>query len=240
MYYIVIPVFIIIALLQFIKVWSLYHRLRSVGLFLLALLVCGAIGSFVGRSFPTPEGIPLAQLAPESLTGCGRGPTTGVLDRIFGLIVETVLLAMTILKLCKRGTQTSTMPLFRTLLVDGAIFYLVLAFTFVLDITANMNNELYYPVVDTNFSICLGVITCNHLVLSLKEARDRPLLTEQFSTLAERTANEGFAPRASNVTLTYADQSETILPYQRIETTLTRQVDSWHEMLPVGGSTAPV
>ena len=49
---------------------------------------------------------------------------------------------MTIFKLYKNWTHVSTLPLFRTLLVDGAIFYLVLALTFGLDIAAMMNDEV--------------------------------------------------------------------------------------------------
>ena len=46
-----------ILVLQALKVWSLYHRLRSVGLLLLALLVCGGIGFFLARTLPTPVSV---------------------------------------------------------------------------------------------------------------------------------------------------------------------------------------
>ena len=81
-------------------------------------------------------------------------------------------------------------------------------------------------------------------MMSLREARDRSISTAQFSTFVERTAVKGFAPQVSDVTLTYADRSKTVLLHQRKasdeHTTLAQGPDSWHEMQPVGGSTAPV
>ena len=56
---------------------------------------------------------------------------------------------MTFFKVYKSWTLVGTMPLFRALIVDGAIYYFVLAFTFGLDVVANMNSEVseLHPIV---------------------------------------------------------------------------------------------
>ena len=91
----------------------------------------------------------------------------GVLERIPGLLVEvrfshclifagrihkvnqTVLLAMTLFNVCKRWTHVGTLPLFRSLLVHGAISYLFLTLTFGLDIVAYTNSKvgIFRPIV---------------------------------------------------------------------------------------------
>jgi len=84
----------------------------------------------------------------------------GVLERIPGLLIEvsfshylifvgcihkvnqTILLAMTLFNVCKRWTHVGALPLFRTLLVHGAISYLFLSLTFGLDIVAYTNSKV--------------------------------------------------------------------------------------------------
>jgi hypothetical protein len=58
---------------------------------------------------------------------------------------------MTFVSVFKSWARVSAMPLFRALVVDGAIFYFVLALTFGLDIVAYMNDEVggFRPIVFT-------------------------------------------------------------------------------------------
>jgi hypothetical protein len=91
----------------------------------------------------------------------------------------------------------------------------------------------------------LGVVACNHLILSLREARDRPISMGPLSTFSQHTTNRTLAPQASDITHTYVDRAKTIPLYQRNISTdwdrkqedLAREQGSWHEMLPSGGST---
>jgi hypothetical protein len=187
---------------------------------------------------------------------------------------------MTFLNVCKRWARVGAMPLFQTLLVDGAMVYIVLILTFGLDIFANVNSKVgvFHPILSTvpllmrhsfiipfltpsawqcfmvtaypkhasSFAMSLGVITCNHLILSLREARDRPISTmAPLSTFSRHTTNKAFAPQASNITHTYTNQSKIISLEQRdISTDWDLQQENlaperglWHERLPSGGST---
>ena len=91
----------------------------------------------------------------------------------------------------------------------------------------------------------LGVITCNHLILSLREVRDRPISMAPLSTFSRQTNNKEFAPQASNITHTYTNQSKMISLHQRdISTDWDLQQENlaperalWHETPPSGGST---
>lgn len=156
---------------------------------------------------------------------------------------------MTSFNVCKSWRHVGAMPLYQTLLVDGAIFYFVLILTFGLDIFANVNNNVgvfrlivstasllmgysfitplltpsawrylmvtTYPEHTSSFAISLGVITCNHLILSLRDARDRPISMAPLSTFSQHTTNKEFVPQASNISHTYANRSKMISSHQR-------------------------
>jgi len=174
MTYITIPMFCTIESLQMLRVWSLYNRSRSVGFFLLAMAVCGATSSILARTLPMPEGSPWAQLAPERLTGCEYETPKGFFECLTALTLETVLLTMIFLKIRKNGAFIDATRLLRALLMHGAAYYFVLSLAFGLEIFGSMSNELYYPMVDTNFAVCVGVVACNHLMLSLREEAHSP------------------------------------------------------------------
>jgi len=92
--------------------------------------------------------------------------------------------------------------------------------------------------------MALGVIICNHLILTLREAHDRPISMEPLSTFSQHTANKGFAPQVSNTTHAYLDQSKMIPLHQRDISTdwdlqqenLAPEQGLWHENLPRGDS----
>lgn len=76
-----------------------------------------------------------------------------------------------------------------------------------------------YPEHTSSFGMALGVIICNHLILTLREANDRSVLTEPLSTFSQHTANKRFAPHVSNTTHTFTDQSNMIPLHQRDKST---------------------
>ena len=105
-----------------------------------------------------------------------------------------------------------------------------------------------YPEHTSSFAVSLGVIICNHLILSLRDARDRPISMAPLSTFSQHTTNKDFAPHASNISHTYANRSKMISSHQRDVSTdwdlqqedLATERGLRHEIPPSGGSTSQV
>ena len=83
-----------------------------------------------------------------------------------------------------------------------------------------------YPDRTNSFAVCVGVVACNHMMLSLKEVLSGPVLTEPSISVSRHTTGVVFAARASNTTLSYTDQLQTI--------SLTKSTDSEHTQHKVG------
>ena len=89
-----------------------------------------------------------------------------------------------------------------------------------------------------------GVIICNHLILTLREAHNHSISMEPLSTLSHHTANKRFAPHVSNTTHTFIDHSKMIPLHQRDKSTdwdlqqenLAPEQGLWHGILPRGDS----
>jgi len=163
--------------------------------------------------------------------------------------METVLLTMIISKVYRSWKHVGPMPIVQALVMDGATYYVIFILTFSLEIVANTSDILYYPIVDTNLVICVTVVACNHLVLSLKEAASRPTSTEPLSishSLSRRTTSVILVSQASGVTDSYDDRSQTISLAERDASTNWKQSDveqkagTSYETQSSSGSTARV
>jgi len=202
-------------------------------------------GMVVARTLPAPRGL-LAQLAPESLTRCGHETPKGFFECVTALTVETILLTMIYLKVRKSWTHVGPSPLLRALLLDGAAYYVALSLALSLEIASSMHSEIYYYIADTNFAVCVGVIACNHLMLSLRETRDHPM--KPFSGFSQHITDVAFAPQTSDIAYTYVGPSQTIPPPQhdvsinwnQEQVNLAQKPGIWHEMRPYRGPTARV
>ncbi len=94
-----------------------------------------------------------------------------------------------------------------------------------------------------SFCICVNVVACNHLILSLIKA-GRHTSTE---TLSSTQTNEVLAPQTSDITNINAGLSKAIpLPQHHGSTdsnyqqnNLTRKLGTLQDIHPVNGSTAP-
>ena len=67
-----------------------------------------------------------------------------------------------------------------------------------------------YPDCTNSFVICVGVVACNHLMLSLKEALNRPTSMEPLTSFSRHTTRVASAAQASNATSSDTGQLETI------------------------------
>jgi hypothetical protein len=122
-------------------------------------------------------------------------------------------------------------------------------------LTLTRGIQLYYPIVDTkcvrtlevtsypdhtnSFVIFVGVVACNHLMLSLREeALEHPTSMGLLPPLPPRTMDVVFPPQAPGVTHTYSDRSQNIPLYKRGASTawndeqvnMRRTQVTWHEM----------
>lgn len=97
--------------------------------------------------------------------------------------------------------------------------------------------------------VCVGVVACNHLILSLREAGGRPLSVAPLSySVSQHTTNDASAFQSSDITNTHPNGSNPIqLPQHSVSTdsdhkeiNLTRKPGTWHEMRPVRVSTTRV
>ena len=94
-----------------------------------------------------------------------------------------------------------------------------------------------YPDRTNSFAISVGVVACNHLMLSLKEALSRPTSTERLTSFSRHTTGVAFAAQASNATSFGTDQLETI---QSTDQDYKRRnpgwkPGTWNEMRPYRG-----
>jgi hypothetical protein len=95
-----------------------------------------------------------------------------------------------------------------------------------------------YPDRTNSLAICVGVVSCNHLILSLREGvHGRPTWTEP-TTFSRRTTGVAFAAQASNATSSYDDQLQTISLPKPTDRNHKQRNLTWHEMRPSRGSTA--
>jgi len=98
-----------------------------------------------------------------------------------------------------------------------------------------------YPDRANSFAVCVGVVACNHLVLSLREGAHGPTSMARATSFPRRTTGVVFAAQSSNATLSYVDQLQTIsLPkstdWNRKQGNLGQKQGTWHEMRPSRGS----
>ena len=84
-----------------------------------------------------------------------------------------------------------------------------------------------YPDRTNSSTICVGVVACNHMMLSFKEVLSGPVLTERPISVSRRTTGVVLAARAPSTTLSYADQLQTI--------SLTKSTDSDHKQRNIRG-----
>ena len=97
-----------------------------------------------------------------------------------------------------------------------------------------------YPEHTNSLAMCLNVIACNHLILSLNKAGGPPMKPLLFS----RHPSD-IALTTSDIAYIYPNRSNTILPSQRDvsthwnhgQTNLTLTLDGWHETQRVHGTT---
>jgi hypothetical protein len=101
---------------------------------------------------------------------------------------------------------------------------------------------LQYPDRVNSVAVCVGVVACNHLMLSLREeVQNRPTLMGPLSSSYGRsTTGLVFAAKASNATSSDADQLQTIsLPgstdRKGKQPNLGQKLGTWHEMQPYRG-----
>ena len=74
-----------------------------------------------------------------------------------------------------------------------------------------MTHSHTYPDHTNSLAVCVAVVACNHLMLSLKEASGRPSTSmETVSYSFSRPTNVIFADQASDVTCAYVDQLQTV------------------------------
>lgn len=96
----------------------------------------------------------------------------------------------------------------------------------------------------SSLAISLGVITCNHLIISLRETHDRPISMEPLSTFSQHRANKKFAPQVSSTTHTYTGQSkmislhqsDTVTDWDLQQESLAPEQGLWNENLHRGDS----
>jgi hypothetical protein len=91
-----------------------------------------------------------------------------------------------------------------------------------------------------SFAVSVGVVACNHLMLSLKEALDRPVLTEPPTSFSRHTTGVAFVAQASNATSSYADELQTISltkspDRDHKQRNQGRKLGTWNEMRPYRG-----
>jgi len=90
--------------------------------------------------------------------------------------------------------------------------------------------------------ICVSVVACNHLMLSLREAAGYPTSLEPLSySLSQPTADLILIPRVFGGTHSCDDLSQEVpLPKHGVlnhaRDNLGRKLGTWHEMQPSSGS----
>jgi len=204
-----------------LRVWALYNRSRTVGIFFAVVTVLGTAGGILVLQLkPSPEDLPAFiapiafYIAPQSLTTCSHGnpihhPLLFTLLASIELVIFLMLVKKAAFAVIGSGPRRAA-PIVASLIKDGAVYFVFVFMCLILAAVAPFIPYLAQPVMDSEFTVNVSAAACVRLIFSLRGTH----LDQQESEKTGRRPSESMASVAHSIPLRQRSRSRS---FRRVE-----------------------